>query len=207
MNLLFKAQGALLDDEDLIGNITDAKASVVQATNAQKNADEASESLESKREEYLPLIKCFTNVYITTESFKKIDPIYYFDTDSDYFDILSQCWSDSKAKNASLSVPERVVEVIPIALKVICEFIVNGLHSTHKIPFLLLFIIRGVYANEDEDELGEVMYTLSGKKIQNIWKISYYFLQNLFITLMKWTLLPQMTEAFSLEGLLHFLLH
>ena len=161
LNLLFKAQGALLDDEDLIGNITDAKASVVQATNAQKNADEASENLESKRKEYLPLIKCFTNVYITTESFKKIDPIYYFDTDSDYFDILSKCWEDSKNDKPDLTVPDRVKEVIPYALKVICEFIVNGLHSTNKIPFLLLFLIRAVYANEDEDETGEIMYTLS----------------------------------------------
>ena len=71
--------------------------------------------------------------------------------------------------------PERVVEVIPIALKVICEFIVNGLHSTHKIPFLLLFIIRGVYANEDEDELGEVMYTLSGKKFKTYGKYHITF--------------------------------
>ena len=102
LNLLFKAQGALLEDEDLIGNITDAKASVVHATNAQKNADEASENLESARREYLPLIKCFTQVYIITESFKKVDPIYYFDTDSDYFDILSKCWKDSREKKPSL---------------------------------------------------------------------------------------------------------
>ena len=161
LNLLFKAQGALLDDEDLIGNITDAKACVVQATNAQKNADEASESLESKREEYLPLIKCITNVYVITESFKKIDQIYYFDTDSDYFDILSKCWEENKEKKPELSVVARVKEVVPYALKVICEFIVNGLHSTHKMPFLLLFVIRAVYANENEDEIGEIMYTLS----------------------------------------------
>ena len=51
--------------------------------------------------------------------------------------------------------------MIPAALKVICEFIVNGLHSTHKVPFLILFIIRAVYANADEDEMGEIMYTLS----------------------------------------------
>ena len=60
--LLFKAQGALLDDEDLIGNITDAKASVVAATNAQKLADEASEALEAARQEYTPLIDCFSQV-------------------------------------------------------------------------------------------------------------------------------------------------
>ena len=51
-------------------------------------------------------------------------------------------------------------EVIPIALKVICEFIVNGLHSTHKIPFLLLFLIRAVYANESEEEIVEIMFYL-----------------------------------------------
>ena len=44
------------------GNITDAKASVVAATNAQKLADEASEALESARQEYLPLIMAFTQV-------------------------------------------------------------------------------------------------------------------------------------------------
>ena len=60
-----------------------------------------------------------------------------------------------------MTVPDRVKEVIPYALKIICEFIVNGLHSTNKIPFLLLFLIRAVYANEDEDETGEIMYTLS----------------------------------------------
>ena len=47
-----------------------------------------------------------------------------------------------------------------------CEFIVNGLHSTHKIPFLLLFLIRAVYANEPEEEIGEIMFTLS-EFIQN----------------------------------------
>ena len=50
--------------------------------------------------------------------------------------------------------------MIPLALKVICEFIVNGLHSTHKIPFLLLFLIRAVYANEPEEEVVEIMFTL-----------------------------------------------
>ena len=73
-----------------------------QHINAQKNADEASENLESARREYLPLIRCFTQVYIITESFKKVDPIYYFDTDSDYFDILSKCWKDSRERNSSL---------------------------------------------------------------------------------------------------------
>ena len=161
LTLLFKAQGALLDDEDLIGNITDAKASVVQATNAQKNADEASESLESAREEYLPLIKCFTQVYIVTESFKKLDPIYYFDTDSDYFDILSKCWEESRSSDPELSVPERVKKVVPASLSNICEFIVNALHSSHKIPFLLLFVIKAVYANVDDEELGEIMFGMS----------------------------------------------
>ena len=47
-----------------------------------------------------------------------------------------------------------------------CEFIVNGLHSTHKIPFLLLFLIRAVYANEPEEEIAEILFTLS-EFIQN----------------------------------------
>ena len=65
-----------------------------------------------------------------------------------------------------LGVEERVAEVIPLALKVMCEFIVNGLHSTHKIPFLLLFLIRAVYASEPEEEIAEIMLTLS-EFIQN----------------------------------------
>ena len=159
--LLFKAQGALLDDEDLIGNITDAKASVVAATNAQKLADEASEALESAREEYLPLIFCFSQVYILTESFKQLDPIYYFDTDSDYFDLLQQCWAESVTNEVGLGVPARVARVTPIALARICDFIVHGLHPSHKISFILLFVIRAVYANIDDEELGEVMFSLS----------------------------------------------
>ena len=43
----------------------------------------------------------------------------------------------------------------------ICNFIVHGLHSSHKIAFLLLFVIRAVYANIDDEELGEVMFSLS----------------------------------------------
>ena len=35
-------------------------------------------------------------VYILTESFKQLDAVYYFDTDSDYFDILETCWQESK---------------------------------------------------------------------------------------------------------------
>ena len=35
-------------------------------------------------------------MYILTESFKQLDPVYYFDTDSDYFDILETCWQESK---------------------------------------------------------------------------------------------------------------
>ena len=66
---------------------------------------------------------------------------------------------------------ERVKEVIPIALKVICEFIVNGLHSTHKIPFLLLFLIRAVYANEPEEEVVEIMFTLY-EFVQNLDKLA-----------------------------------
>ena len=37
----------------------------------------------------------------------------------------------------------------------------HGLHSSHKIAFLLLFVIRAVYANIDDEELGEVMFSLS----------------------------------------------
>ena len=35
-------------------------------------------------------------MYILTESFKQLDAVYYFDTDSDYFDILETCWQESK---------------------------------------------------------------------------------------------------------------
>ena len=70
--------------------------------------------------------------------------------------------------------PERVAKVIPVALARcvggrsgydlhlrICDFIVHGLHSSHKVSFLLLFVTRAVYANIDDEELGEVMFTLS----------------------------------------------
>ena len=41
---------------------------MVAATNAQKLADEASEALESAREEYLPLILTFSQVFTVTLS-------------------------------------------------------------------------------------------------------------------------------------------
>lgn len=100
-------------------------------------------------------------MYILTESFKQLDPIYYFDTDSDYFDILSACWLESVEKCGGLTVPTRVEAVIPLALARICDFIVHGLHPSHKISFLLLFVIRAVYANIEDEELGEVMFALS----------------------------------------------
>ena len=80
-------------------------------------------------------------------------------------------------QDPGLKVPDRVAKVIPVALARyecissislnischgrICNFIVHGLHSSHKIAFLLLFVIRAVYANIDDEELGEVMFSLS----------------------------------------------
>ena len=69
-------------------------------------------------------------VYILTESFKQLDAVYYFDTDSDYFDILETCWQESKEEvrdriqglneiffqDPDLPVPDRVAKVTPVAL-------------------------------------------------------------------------------------------
>ena len=69
-------------------------------------------------------------VYILTESFKQLDAVYYFDTDSDYFDILETCWQESKEEvgdriqglnriyfqDPGLAVPDRVAKVTPVAL-------------------------------------------------------------------------------------------
>ena len=69
-------------------------------------------------------------VYILTESFKQLDAVYYFDTDSDYFDILQTCWQESKeevrvkdlscfeksCQDPDLKVPDRVAKVTPVAL-------------------------------------------------------------------------------------------
>ena len=77
LKLLYKAQDDLLEDEELINKITDAKASVVNAMNAQREADEASEVLEKERVKYLPLINGTTEVYKIVEKFKVIDQIYF----------------------------------------------------------------------------------------------------------------------------------
>ena len=69
-------------------------------------------------------------MYILTESFKQLDAVYYFDTDSDYFDILETCWQESKEEvrvlyssrneiswqDPGLTVPDRVAKVTPVAL-------------------------------------------------------------------------------------------
>ena len=69
-------------------------------------------------------------MYILTESFKQLDAVYYFDTDSDYFDILETCWQESKeevrvkdlscyqisCQDPGLKVPDRVTKVTPVAL-------------------------------------------------------------------------------------------
>ena len=69
-------------------------------------------------------------VYILTESFKQLDAVYYFDTDSDYFDILETCWQESKEEvgdriqglneisfqDPDLPVTDRVAKVTPVAL-------------------------------------------------------------------------------------------
>ena len=69
-------------------------------------------------------------MYILTESFKQLDAVYYFDTDSDYFDILETCWQESKeevrvkyllyyeisCQDPDLKVPDRVTKVTPVAL-------------------------------------------------------------------------------------------
>ena len=153
LKLLYKAQDALLEDEDLISKITDAKASVVNAMNAQREADEASEELEKKRIKYLPLINGITEVYKIVEKFKEVDPIYFFSTKS-FVQILEKNW---KSIDSGISTVEiKVKECLPKVLKDLCLLVTHGLHSSHKLEFLLVFIINVVHEGESELEKREM---------------------------------------------------
>jgi dynein heavy chain len=156
--LLYKAQGALLEDEYLIGNITDAKASVVVAMNAQHLADEESNELEATRSKYMPLIKAMKEAYILTEKLKEIDPVYYFSTVL-YSDIMKHTWRVVSSK--TLNVEASVEKVLPQVLSTICTTVTEGLHTVHKLPYLLLFVIKVVHQRAAEEEKLELHQVLT----------------------------------------------
>jgi len=152
LHLLFKARGDLLIDDELNNNITDIKASLVKATRAEQSANNASEILEEKRVKYLPFIKLMTHVYSITEKLTNIDPNYNFSSKV-YLDVLTKCWNKIDKKNHTTA--EHARQASPIALSMICELTIQALQSSHKIPFLILFIIKAVYefsAPEEEKE-------------------------------------------------------
>ena len=149
LKLLYNAQEALLEDEDLIGNITDAKARVVQAMNAEREAKEASEELQNERLKYLPLINPLTELYEITEEFKKIDPIYFFPTAS-YVSILKTSWK--KVLSAANTVEKKVEKSLPHILEDACTLVTQGLHTSHRFIFLILFVVKVVHCREDKKE-------------------------------------------------------
>ena len=156
--LLYKAQGALLEDEYLIGNITDAKASVVVAMNAQHAADEESRELEAERSKYMPLIRAMKEAYVLTENLVEIDPVYYFSTVL-YSDIMKNTWRISSSK--TLNVEINVEKVLPKVLSIICTTVTEGLHTVHKLPYILLFVIKVVHQKAAKEEQIELLQVLN----------------------------------------------
>ena len=161
LKLLYNAQEALLEDEDLIGNITDAKARVVIAMNSEREAKEASDELKSERIKYLALVNALTELYEITEEFQKIDPIYYFPTSS-YIEIMKQAWE--KVQPSSCTVEERVKKSLPFILENVCTLVTEGLHTSHRFIFLLLFVVKVVHcqeSNEEKRKLSKIMQSFT----------------------------------------------
>ena len=158
LKLLYKAQGALLEDEDLISNITDAKASVVTAMNAQREADEAREKLEVERVKYLQLINPISEVYKITEILRDIDPMYFFST-GDFMKILQDSWAE--ASKEFKTIEERVKTCLHNILNQLCVLITNGLHTSHRMIFLLMFIVYAMHSDAPDEEKGEFKMVLN----------------------------------------------
>jgi dynein heavy chain len=156
--LLYKAQGALLDDEYLIGNITEAKASVVVAMNAQHLADEESQEVEAIRSKYMPLIRAMKEAYVLTEKLLDIDPVYYFSTVL-YSEIMKHTWRIASSKTFSVEIS--VEKVLPQVLSTICTSVTEGLHTVHKLPYLLLFVIKVIHQRVAEEEQAELLQALN----------------------------------------------
>ena len=158
LRLLYNAQGALLDDEDLISNITDAKARVVKAINAQREAEDASMEMAKKIRQYHPLTNPLAQLFRLIEKLKEIDPIYYIPTET-LTSTMMNIWRDKK--DSGMRLEAKVQYCLKETLRNLCQIVTMALHVTHRLTFLLFFVVKVVHDRDSEEEKEEAYRVLN----------------------------------------------
>lgn len=150
LKLLFNSQGNILDDEELVETLNEAKETSAIIAARLIDTEETEKTITLKREKYRILATRGANLYFVVTSLADIDSMYQ--NSLKYF---TQIYSNVIAiNNIPMPVDERLVFLMEAELYAIYQNISRGLFEKHKLvfSFLLAVAVETEYGNLTKEE-------------------------------------------------------
>jgi len=134
LKMLAESSGDILEDEDLINTLDEAKKTSTATAEAVKGAEETSKEIEVAQESYRPVATRGSILYFVVADFTTVDPMYQYSLQ--YFKLVLT--STVRAADASEVLDERLQILINSITKTMFVMICRGLFEKHKGLFAFL---------------------------------------------------------------------
>ena len=115
--------------------------------------------MNKKIKQYHPLTNPLAQLFRLLEKLKDIDPIYYTPTQT-LTSTMMNIWIKKK-EDAGMRLEARVQFCLKETLKELCQLVTMSVHVTHRLTFLLFFVVKVVHDRDTEEEKEEAYRVLN----------------------------------------------